>query len=331
MSGWGACILGLHGLTLSKEEVQFFQDIRPFGFILFARNIDTSDQVRALCASLRDAVGYNAPILIDQEGGRVQRLRGPTWREWQPPFDTVRMTGAHATEAMYAQYRLIAHELYDLGIDANCAPLLDVARKDTHPFLHNRCYSESIDTVCEIGRAVTNGLMDGGVLPVAKHIPGHGLAKVDSHFDLPVAEQSLNVLRQTDFVPFKDLNMLPMGMTAHVVYPALDELPATLSAKVIQVIRNEIGFDGLIMTDDISMKALQGDLGELAKHSLDAGCDVVLHCNGELKEAQLVAEASEILSENGLRRARAVLSARKSPKPVDIPALEAKLDQLLDG
>ncbi|MEO1379835.1 MAG: beta-N-acetylhexosaminidase [Pseudomonadota bacterium] len=331
LSDWGACILGVEGLTPTSEERKFFAKTRPFGFILFARNIENLDQVRDLCQQLREAAGHNAPILIDQEGGRVQRLRAPQWREWLPPFEQVAAAKEHAEEVLYIRYRIIAHELYEIGIDANCAPLLDVPRPSTHEFLYNRCYSENIENVSKLGLATANGLADGGVLSVAKHIPGHGRATVDSHFDLPRVDEDLETLLQTDFVPFKALNDLPMGMTAHVVYSDLDDKPATLSSTVMNIIREDIGFDGLIMTDDISMKALQGDLCDLSKQSRDAGCDVILHCNGKPDEARQVAEAAGYLEGESLRRAKAALATRKDPQPVDIPALEAKLDQLLNG
>ncbi len=331
MSDLGATILGVAGTELTPDETALLREARPFGLILFARNIDTPQQVRALCDSLRAAVGHDAPILIDQEGGRVQRLRGPVWREWLPPLEQVQLAGAHATQAMYARYRIIAHELLSLGIDANCAPLVDVAGRHTHPFLKNRCYGQDPDTVAKVGRAVADGHLDGGVLPVVKHIPGHGRAQVDSHFDLPVVDTDLDTLADTDFRPFAALNDLPMGMTAHLVYEACDPRPATTSPAMMQVIRQRIGFDGLIMTDDISMKALRGDLGDLSRQALEAGCDVILHCNGDFAEMQAVVAASGTLSGRARDRADRALAARKPPRPVDIPALEAKLAELLHG
>ena len=229
LSRFGATILDAEGLRLTAEEKRFFAQANPFGFILFARNIDTPDQVRALCAEMRDAVGRNAPITIDQEGGRVQRLRSPTWREWLPALDHVTAAGEAAVEAMYLRNRIIAHELHALGIDSNCAPLVDVAAPATHDFLKNRCYGFDPDSVAQIGRAVADGLLDGGVLPVVKHIPGHGRAVVDSHLDLPVVSAGLDELDRVDFAPFRALNDLPMGMTAHLVYEAVDDRPATTS------------------------------------------------------------------------------------------------------
>jgi beta-N-acetylhexosaminidase len=328
---FGATILDAEGLRLTTEEKALFRDTRPFGFILFARNIDSPDQVRALVAEMREAAGHDAMVTIDQEGGRVQRLRAPLWREWPAPLDHAEMAGSRAAEAMYLRYRLIAAELHALGIDSNCAPLVDVAGPATHPFLRNRCYGTDPHTVAHLGRAVANGLLDGGVLPVVKHIPGHGRAEADSHHDLPVVTAKKSDLQDTDFAPFRALNDLPLGMTAHLVYSAIDAAPATLSAPIMQVIRDEIGFDGLIMTDDISMKALRGTLPDLSRAALVAGCDVILHCNGTLAERQAVAEAAGEMTEPAQIRADRALTWRKTPQEIDISALSAQLDALTGG
>lgn len=328
---FGATILDAAGLRLTAEEKAFFRQADPFGFILFARNIDTPDQVRALCAELREAVGREAIITIDQEGGRVQRLRAPLWREWLPALDHVTAAGENAAQAMYLRFRIIAAELHALGIDSNCAPLADLAGPETHPFLHNRCYGTDAASVAAMARACADGLLDGGVLPVLKHIPGHGRATSDSHLDLPRVTASLDDLRASDFAPFAALADLPMAMTAHLVYAALDEQPATLSPRVMQVIRDEIGYGGLIMTDDISMKALKGDLGQISRDALAAGCDVVLLCNGTLADRRAVAEASGLMSDAAQMRAERALAARRSPETVDIAALDAQLGALLDG
>lgn len=328
---FGATILDAEGLRLNADEKALFRASDPFGFILFARNIDTPDQIRALCGDFRDAVGRDAPITIDQEGGRVQRLRAPLWREWTPPLDFVHAARTEAAGAMYLRYRLIADELYDLGIDSNCAPMVDVAGADTHDFLRNRCYGTTPESVAELGRAAANGLLDGGVLPIVKHIPGHGAATADSHFDLPVVGDGLATLQTRDFAPFKALSDLPMGMTAHLVYDAVDAAPATLSARMMQMIRQEIGFDGLIMTDDISMKALSGSLTDVSRAALAAGCDVILHCNGTLEERTEVAEAAGRMTDAAQRRAQAALSARRLPTELDIPAAEAELHRLTGG
>jgi beta-N-acetylhexosaminidase len=285
--------------------------------------------VRALCDELREAVGREAPITIDQEGGRVQRLRAPLWRDWLPPLEHVAAAGDRAEEAMYLRYRLIAHELRDLGIDSNCAPLVDVAGNATHPFLKNRCYGTDPAQVARIGRAVADGMLEGGVLPVLKHIPGHGRAQADSHLELPEVDAAREQLEAVDFLPFKALNGLPMGMTAHLVYSRIDDRPATLSPVMMQVIREDIGFDGLVMTDDISMKALSGSLEDIAAGSIAAGCDVVLLCNASLDERRAVAAASEQLSGASEARAARAIAARQAPTEVDIPSLEAKLDALI--
>ena len=327
---FGACILDAEGLRLTSEEKKFFASADPFGFILFARNVESPDQVRALCGDLRDAVGRDAPITIDQEGGRVQRLRAPYWREWLTPLAHATAAGAQAAEAMYLRYRIIAAELRDLGIDSNCAPLVDVAGPKTHPFLKDRCYGEEAGLVTRLGRAVADGLLDGGVLPVLKHIPGHGRAQADSHLVLPQVDTDLAGLGGVDFAPFRALNDLSLGMTAHLVYASLDTRAATLSPIVMQIIRDEIGFDGLIMTDDISMKALSGPLSDISRAALQAGCDVILHCNGTLAERQEVADAAGRMDGAGQKRAERALKARKMPDAVDIPALESRLDALIN-
>ncbi len=331
MSRFGACILDAEGLRLNAEEKALFRETDPFGFILFARNIDTPDQVRALCDDFRESVGRDAPITIDQEGGRVQRLRGPTWREWLPPLAFVQAAGAHAAEAMYLRFRLIADELHALGIDSNCAPMVDVPEPETHAFLYNRCYGLDAGHVAGMGQAANDGMLAGGVLPVIKHIPGHGRATADSHFELPRVTADLRELERVDFTPFKALRDTPMGMTAHVVYEAIDTAPATLSPEVMRTIREDIGFDNLIMTDDISMKALSGSLTELSQAALAAGCDVILHCNGTLAERAEVAAAAGEMTEIAQRRALRALSYRQTPDDIDIPALDAQLEALLGG
>ena len=329
---FGATILDAEGLRLSPDETAFFQDADPYGFILFARNIADGDQLRALCDDMRNSVGRDAPILIDQEGGRVQRLRPPLGREWEPPLDFVRRAGpANATRAMYLRYLLTALELRSYGIDVNCAPMVDVPRESTHAFLTDRCYGMTPAEAAGLGRAVAMGLTAGGVLPVVKHIPGHGLATADSHYDLPHVTATQDVLNTVDFAPFKVLNDLPMAMTAHVVYEAYDVLPASLSPRMIQVIRNDIGFDGLLMTDDISMKALRGSLADSTRDSLAAGCDVVLLCNADLSERMAVAEAAGRMTPSAQVRAERALALREVRVEVDIPAVQEKLDALLSG
>ncbi|WP_298935972.1 beta-N-acetylhexosaminidase [uncultured Ruegeria sp.] len=328
---FGATITDAEGLRLNPEERALFRQMNPFGFILFTRNIESADQVRALCDDFREAVGRNCPITIDQEGGRVQRLRAPLAREWRPPLDHARQAGDEAERAMYLRYRLIADELFSLGIDSNCAPMVDIAQPETHAFLRNRCYGSDAKAASRIGRSVAQGHLDGGVLPVVKHIPGHGRATLDSHHDLPHVNLSLDELEHNDFAPFRALNDLPMGMTAHLVYDQIDPQPATISAPMMNLIRDKIGFDGLVMTDDISMKALSGSLSELAELSLQAGCDLVLHCNGTLSERSEVMEAAGQMTDTAQSRAERALAMRKAPQELDIQAAEAELSRLMGG
>lgn len=338
---FGATILDAEGLRLTAEEVALFRDSNPFGFILFARNIDTPDQIRALCGDFRDAVGRDCPITIDQEGGRVQRLRPPIARQWLPPLEHVERAAGNVplgktgqypvARAVYLRYRLIADELHALGIDSNCAPMVDLAGDDTHAFLKNRCYGSDAQTVAELGRASAQGLLDGGVLPVLKHIPGHGRASADSHHDLPHVGADMATLDSTDFAAFRSLNDLPMGMTAHLVYDAIDPVPATTSPVMMRLIRDQIGFDGLIMTDDISMKALSGTPAELSRAALDAGCDVILHCNGTLSERSETAMTSGEMTEAAQTRAERALAARRPPVELDIDAAEDELSALMGG
>lgn len=327
----GAAILAPLGTELSLDEAAFFRDFDPWGFIVFARNLETPAQIRALCSSLRDAVGRDAPILIDQEGGRVQRLRPPLAREWLPPLDFAERAGDQAVNAMYMRYRIIAAELLDLGIDANCAPMADIARDRTHAFLRNRCYGTNVQDVVALSRAVAGAHLDGGVLPILKHMPGHGLAQLDSHLDVPRITQGEEYLDAHDFAAFRALNDLPMGMTAHLIYEVFDQQPATVSSWMMNLIREDIGFGGLIMTDDISMQALSGTVATRSAAALSAGCDVVLHCNGDLAEMQAVANACGPLRENARKRAQAALDCRCTPNPVDIDALDAQLKALLSG
>ncbi|MBT9383374.1 beta-N-acetylhexosaminidase [Pseudooceanicola sp. CBS1P-1] len=329
---FGATILDPTGPVLTSEERALFRTADPFGFILFARHIETADQVRRLCGDLREAVGRDVPILLDQEGGRVQRLRPPLGRQWDEPLDFAARAGDHAEEAMRLRYALIATEMRALGIDVDCAPLIDVAEADTHPFLKSRCYGTDPATVARLGRAVAEGLMQGGVLPVVKHMPGHGRARADSHKELPRVTAALEELDRIDFAPFKVLNHLAMGMTAHIVFEALDpELPATLSPVVMQAIRNRIGFDNLIMTDDISMKALSGGLERITTDALAAGCDVILLCNASFEDRATVVEAAGLMSPAAQERAERVMDLRRAAPVLDIPAMEGRLNAILNG
>ncbi|SHH14850.1 glycoside hydrolase family 3 N-terminal domain-containing protein [Marivita hallyeonensis] len=332
MTPFGAAIFGCDGARLSPDERAFFAEANPFGFILFDRNLETADQIRALTADLRDTVGWNAPIFIDQEGGRVQRLRPPLATVWLPPLDHVTRLGKNAEEGMHLRYRIIAHELMDLGIDANCAPMLDIARPETHPFLRNRCYGSDLDQVVRIGRAVVEGHLSGGVFPVIKHIPGHGLARMDSHLDLPRIDAPEETLNTIDFAAFKPFADCAMGMTAHLVFSALGETqPATTSPSMIRRIRDDIGFNGLLMTDDISMNALSGTVPERGAASMRAGCDVILHCNGDLAERIALIDRIGTMPAASQARAEAAIVRRPTPEDVDIAALKANLAELEQG
>lgn len=326
-----ATIFGCLGPRLSKQEIAFFRDAQPWGFILFARNIQSPDQLRRLTGDLREAVGRQAPILIDQEGGRVARLRGPDWREWLPPLDQMKQVAPQdQRRAMVLRYRIIAAELRALGIDVNCAPMLDVVQPNTHAIIKDRCYGTDPDTVAEMGRAVSEGLLAGGVLPIIKHIPGHGRADLDSHLALPLVDADLDRLRAVDFLPFARLADLPMAMTAHIVYPAIDpDACATLSEKCISLIRQDIGFDGLLMTDDLSMKALSGDFGQRTRHALAAGCDMILHCNGERAEMEPILAHTPMLEGDALRRADAALACRKDPDPFEFDQAVEEFEALI--
>lgn len=326
-AGFGAAILGCAGPVLLADERAFLRDADPFGFIIFARNVETPDQLRRLTADLRAAVGRDAPILIDQEGGRVQRLRGPQWREWDPPLDTVERAGslAEAARVLRLRAQVIAAELAAVGIDANCAPVADVAFAHTHPFLRNRCHGTDPATVATIARAVADGLLAGGVLPVLKHLPGHGRSHLDTHLALPMVSAGVEELRAVDFAPFRALNDLPMAMTAHLVFSALDpDLPATQSPRMIDLIRSEIGFQGLLMTDDLNMEALAGSLADRTSRSIAAGVDVALHCSGDLAEMEAVVNAAGQMTPLAMARGRAALALRRKV-PADLPALLAEL------
>ena len=323
--GRGAAIFGCAGPVLLAQEADFFRDYDPFGFIIFARNVETPDQLRRLTADLRAAVGRDAPILIDQEGGRVQRLCAPHWRDWQPPLDTVAHAGAQAVRVMALRSMIIAAELRAVGIDANCAPVADIASAATHPFLRNRCYGSDAQTVIAIARAVADAHLAMGVLPVVKHLPGHGRATADTHHDLPTVTADLTDLTASDFAPFRALNDLPMAMTAHIIFAAVDATrPATQSPDMIKIIRDVIGFAGLLMTDDLNMNALSGDLADRTARSIAAGCDIALHCKGDLAQMMAVATAAGDMSAAASRRASQALARRAAPLAVDIAALEAE-------
>lgn len=326
-----AFTVGVDGPILTPDEAAFLAEARPWGVILFARNIETPDQVRALTGTIRNLLGEATPILIDQEGGRVQRIGPPHWRQWLPPLDHVAASRG-CVRAMYLRGLLIGQELHALGIDVNCAPTCDVAMRDTHPFLRNRCFGETAETVTRMARALSDGMADAGVLAVMKHMPGHGRGRVDSHFALPCSDADLATLEASDFAPFRALNDLPMGMTAHMLFPAIDDLPVTHSPRLIRdVIRGSIGFDGLLMSDDIGMNALGGAVVDRALRAQAAGCDLILHCNGDLAERRALAAALPPMGPEAQRRAGAALGHRRAAVPIDIPAREAELAALMEG
>lgn len=308
-------IYGLGGPRLSPDEKAFFRDIDPWGFILFARNIEGINQVSRLTLELRDCVGRDAPILIDQEGGRVARLRPPTWRAApaaQRFADLWFVDEELAIEATRVNHRLLAHELRTIGVDVDCAPVADLRIEGADDIIGDRAFGTTPEPIIHLGRAAMEGLMAGGVAPIIKHIPGHGRARADSHLELPVVPEEHGLLSETDFAPFKGLNDAVMAMTAHIVYADIDrDQPATQSADVVgKVIRGEIGFDGLLMTDDLSMKALSGSFRERGELSLKAGCDMLLHCNGQMTEMIGVAEGATGLAGKALERAEAAERVR---------------------
>lgn len=330
-----AFITGVSGFELTDAEREFIRAERPWGFILFKRNVESPDQVSALVRECRSVAGRpDAPVLIDQEGGRVQRLGPPHWPVYPPGavfgalYDRDSQLGLTAARL---SARLIAADLADLGISVDCLPLADVPVAGADAVIGNRAYGTDPAQVAAIARAVTEGLEQGGILPILKHIPGHGRATADTHFRLPMVDTAKSELERTDFAAFRPLADLPMAMTAHVVFSALDPAqPATTSATIIeQVIRGGIGFQGLLMSDDVSMNALSGSIAERTRAIIGAGCDMVLHCNGKLDEMREVARETPELTGKALQRAENALAARKSPLPFDRSAARGELDALI--
>lgn len=341
-----AIVFGCAGKALSDEERAFFREVDPYGFILFARNIENRDQVRALVDDLRGCVTHaSAPVLIDQEGGRVRRMRPPEWRDYLAPgvfTDAFARKPETALEAFALSAELMAADLFEIGVDVDCVPMLDVRQpgSDTQ-VIGDRALGDDPQTVIRLGEAMVAGIERAGVVGVIKHMPGHGRSVVDSHLDLPRIEAAADALRAVDYPPFRHFaDRVPYGMTGHLLYTALDaERPSTLSPAVVRdVIRGEIGFDGLLFTDDISMGALSetkggGPIGERSRRSIEAGCDVLLHCNGDMNEMRSVADAVGALEGDGARRAAkadahrgAVSSGRHS---LDTEASVRRLDALL--
>ncbi|MCC6779938.1 MAG: beta-N-acetylhexosaminidase [Hyphomicrobiales bacterium] len=331
-----AFITGIEGPALTPSERAFMREAEPWGFILFKRNVESPSQVARLTASLREAVGRDAPVLVDQEGGRVQRLGPPHWPVYPPGSAygaLYRRDPSAGAQAARLGARLIAADLLAVGIDVDCLPLADVPVSGADPIIGDRAYGSTAEQVAALAREVAEGLLAEGVLPVLKHIPGHGRATADSHMALPVVETDRATLAATDFAAFRPLADLPLGMTAHVVYTAFDPIaPATTSVTVIRdVIRTALAFDGLLMSDDISMGALSGTLAERACAAIGADCDVVLHCNGRLEEMRAVAGAVPRLAGAAARRAERALALRRRSHPGDMAALRREWTALMTG
>lgn len=331
----GAFICGCSGLALTADEFAFIRDSDPWGLILFKRNVESPAQLAALTQQFRETVGREkAPVLVDQEGGRVQRLGPPHW----PRYPAAGRFGAiyaadplRGIAAARRVTRLMADDLRQVGITVDCLPVLDVPQPGSHDIIGDRAYATSAGLVAVLARAAMAGLISGGVLPVIKHVPGHGRARADSHLSLPVVDAGREELSRTDFLPFAAISDAPLAMTAHVVYTAFDpDVPATLSAEVIQsVIRREIGFDGLLMSDDLSMRALSGPMGSRAAGAIAAGCDVALHCNGDLPEMREIAEAAGPLEGPALARAEAALDQMRGPQHFDRQEAEREVERLM--
>jgi len=330
-----AFISGLAGTAIGADEIEFFREAIPWGLILFKRNIDNPAQVKALTAHFRDIVGWDAPVLVDQEGGRVQRLGPPHWPVYPPGaayaalYERDRASGL---EGARLGGRLIAEDLAALGIDVDCVPVADVPVAGADRVIGDRAFGDTPEQVATLAGAQAEGLMAAGVLPVLKHLPGHGRATADSHLDLPVVDTDRATLEATDFAAFRPLSRLPLGMTAHVVFSAIDKAqPATTSAIMIgNVIRGWIGFEGLLMSDDVSMGALSGSLAERSHAALAAGCDLVLHCNGNLDEMRQVAGASPLLGGEAAARADRALALRRNRVDIDVAAARARFAELMN-
>jgi beta-N-acetylhexosaminidase len=333
-----ALITGLEGAVLTAAEGVFLRSVRPLGIILFARNCEAAEQIRRLVADALDAIGTDDTlVLIDQEGGRVQRLRPPLGRALPPAEAYAKRyeagDGPAACAAAAAAARLVAGDLRDLGINTNCAPVLDLPVAGAHAIIGDRAYGSNVEQIICLGRAVADGFMSGGVLPVIKHIPGHGRATKDSHLDLPIVNTPWAELAASDFAPFKTLADVPAAMTAHVVFTAIDpDRPASTSAKVTaEVIRGEIGYDGLLMSDDLGMHALTGSMRERAEAVISAGSDVALHCSGVLAEMEAAASGVPVLASDALRRAGVALRVLQQPQEFDVAAAERLLAEVIAG
>lgn len=314
-----ALILDCVGARPTADEKAFYRDADPWGFILFARHCESADNVRAVCADLRDSVGRHAPILIDQEGGRVARMKPPVFPEHPAPavFGRLwKLDPKKAAEAARLNAYLIARMCSDLGVNVDCAPMLDVPQLDSDKIvIGDRAIATHVDQIIALGRAVMDGLLEGGVLPVIKHMPGHGRSTIDSHYGLPHVVAARRDLQETDFAPFKALNDAPIGMTAHIVYEAYDkERCGTLSKTIIEdVIRGEVGFDGLLVSDDLKMHALGGPVGGRVREAIAAGVDIACCCNFSLEQMAEAADAAPTLAGRALDRAERALSRLREP------------------
>ncbi|HZQ11367.1 MAG TPA: beta-N-acetylhexosaminidase [Pseudolabrys sp.] len=331
-----AFITGLAGLTISASERAFLREASPWGLIIFKRNVSSPSQVTELTRSFRDIVGWEAPVLVDQEGGRVQRLGPPHWPAYPPGASYGALYDREPAAGLAAARlggHLIASDLTAVGIDVDCLPLADVPVPGSDAVIGDRAYGAEPGKVAALAGAIADGLQAGGVLPVLKHLPGHGRARADSHHQLPVVDADRATLESTDFAAFRPLADLPLGMTAHVVFSAIDPVaPATTSVTMVrEVIRGSIGFKGLLMSDDISMGALSGPLAERSRAALSAGCDVVLHCNGNLREMTEVASIVPELAGEPRQRAQAALAQRKAPEDFDVEQARAVFARMIAG
>ena len=324
-----ALVLGCAGERLSHEERRFFAAADPFGFVVFRRNCRSREQLRALVEEMRGSVGRaDAPVLVDQEGGRVARLRPPEWPAYPAAARIADLPDPVAGETARIVARLIADDLAAVGITVDAAPVLDLPRPGADPVIGDRAFGADPARVARLGAAVCEGLLAGGVLPIVKHMPGHGRATVDSHRACPRVEADRATLSASDFAPFKALRAMPWGMTAHIVFAAIDPTaPVTFSRPLIDtILRREIGFAGVLVSDDISMGALEGSLGERTRRALDAGCDLVLHCTGVMAEMEEIVEAARPLSPQAAARVvQGEALRRQSQRDFDRAAAERDL------
>lgn len=328
-----SCIVGLSGKRLLKSESIFLRDANPWGVILFARNVKDPDQLRKLTGDIRNAMGRNTLIFIDQEGGRVQRLRAPHWRAFPSGDEYARIYRNNREDglrACYLGHRLIADDLRAVGITSDCAPVLDLPQPGSDPIISDRAFGNSAEDIVDMAHAAMAGLMSGGVAPVVKHIPGHGRATVDSHKALPKIKASREILEKSDFLPFRKLHDAPMAMTAHAVYSHNSRSAITISRKSLtELIRAAIGFDGLLMTDDLDMKALSGDLTKKTERALKAGCDIALQCSGRLADSVKVAKGAQVLSGRAFERAMVADNCADHVTIFDRVEAEAEFDALM--